>query len=998
MFGYSNKKELLDIPDIKKQLYFSPDERGSHILDTGRDEVDVYRMRRQDGSEIWVEDHGGYIHDERGNIIYHEGILRDITERKHMEEALRESEEKYRMIFNNSPLGIFRSTFEGRLLEINTALAKMLGYDSSEQIIRETHDIAGQLYVCAEDRYRIVAEQMHSHDFTQHLNRYRRRDGSECVANLYLKTVRDHEGRPICLEGIVEDVTERRRIEEARSRLAAIVESSDDAIIGQSLDGVITSWNRGAEKLYGYDAEEMKGKPTSILVPLNRPDDVKQILERLAGGESVQPYETKRMRKDGSLLDVSVTISPIKNSQDRIIGASSIARDISARKRAEEALIESEARFKKYFDLGLVGMAIETPAGNLIAVNDRLCEMFGYDRAELMKKQWAELTYPDDIGKDDDLFESLIRGEIDQYSMDKRFLRKDGQVVDWVISATCTLGKDGRADQVFGFASDITERKRLEEELRKSTQFLATIVEDANVWLDVIDEKRNVVIWNRAAESISGYSREEVTGHGKVWEWLYPDAEYRKQITDPSFTTLQQQERPGQDVETRIKRKDGETRIISWNERDLLDKNGKNTGSIVIGRDVTEERRMQGELRRYSENLEGLVKERTGRLVESEKRYRVLFESSPVALWEEDFSDVAKFLDGLRDKGVKDLRAYLKQHPEDLAMCAGMVKVLDVNEATLRLYGAKSVTELRGELLKVFTSDFQDRFREELVALIERRTQFASDFDNQTLTGEIRHISLIVNIVPGYEDTLAKVLVAIIDLTDRKEMEHRLQQAERLAAVGETAAMVGHDLRNPLQGIAGAIHLLKDGSLTAAERDEMLRLMQKSVDYSNAIVSNLFEYSREIRLNLAETTPKAVITEAIAAVSVPRLVKVNDLSEDHPTLRIDLGEMRRVVVNIIQNAIDAMPQGGTLTISSKRSESNVEIEFSDTGSGIPEKIMQNLWKPLQTTKAKGMGLGLAICKRIVEAHKGSMSVKSKTGEGTTVTIRLPAEVVEVKTK
>jgi len=127
---------------------------------------------------------------------------------------------------------------------------------------------------------------------------------------------------------------------------------------------------------------------------------------------------------------------------------------------------------------------------------------------------------------------------------------------------------------------------------------------------------------------------------------------------------------------------------------------------------------------------------------------------------------------------------------------------------------------------------------------------------------------------------------------------------------------------------------------------------------------------------------------------------VHDLSEDQPTLRVDPDRMKRVFINLIENAIDAMPQGGTLTVSSRKFDGNVEIALTDSGSGISEKVMGNLWKPFQTTKAKGLGLGLAICKHIVDAHGGTIYVKSKAGEDTTVTIRLPIKLdaVEVKQK
>jgi PAS domain S-box-containing protein len=448
---------------------------------------------------------------------------------------------------------------------------------------------------------------------------------------------------------------------------------------------------------------------------------------------------------------------------------------------------------------------------------------------------------------------------------------------------------------------------------------------------------------------------------------------------------------PQQQIETNIRCKDGETRIISWNERYLVDNNGKNIGSIVIGRDVTKQKRMEDEIKRYSAHLEELVKKSTKELAESEAQYRRLFESSPISLWEEDFSEAKRYFDELRGRGITDLRAYFTEHPGDVAKCARVVRILAVNEATLRLYGARSTEELLGELDRVLAHESQAelRFREELVALGEGKTQFSSEFDNQTLEGEIRHVSLILSVVPGYEDTLAKVLVSIIDLTERQKMEHRLQQAERFAAIGELAAMVGHDLRNPLQGISGATHLLRQESLTAQERKQMLQLIDDDVKYSNEIVSDLSDYSTEIHLDLAVTDPKKIITVALEAVTVPEKIKVQNQSQEQPAITVDPDRMKRVFVNLITNAVDAMPEGGTLTITSGESKGFVELTINDTGTGLDKRILENLWKPLQTTKAKGMGLGLPIVKRILDAHGGEITLQRAGGQGTTFMVRLP---------
>ncbi|MGB9671543.1 MAG: sensor histidine kinase, partial [Candidatus Bathyarchaeales archaeon] len=155
------------------------------------------------------------------------------------------------------------------------------------------------------------------------------------------------------------------------------------------------------------------------------------------------------------------------------------------------------------------------------------------------------------------------------------------------------------------------------------------------------------------------------------------------------------------------------------------------------------------------------------------------------------------------------------------------------------------------------------------------------------------------------------------------------------------------------------------------------------------IIDDLLDYSREIKLNLAESSPKSMIREALSAVKVPKNVHVVNLTENKPRIKADVEKLKRTFLNIIRNAIEAMPKGGNLTIISRIAGDNVEFVFSDTGIGMSKKTMRNLWTPLFTTKAKGMGFGLPICKRFVEAHGGSISVESTFRRGTTFTVTIP---------
>lgn len=226
-----------------------------------------------------------------------------------------------------------------------------------------------------------------------------------------------------------------------------------------------------------------------------------------------------------------------------------------------------------------------------------------------------------------------------------------------------------------------------------------------------------------------------------------------------------------------------------------------------------------------------------------------------------------------------------------------------------------------------------------------------------------------------------------------REAQERVLKAERFAAIGELAGMVGHDLRNPLTGIKNAAYYLKrkQGSSMDAKEKDMYEIIDKSVEYANKIVDNLLEYSREISLEIEECSPKSLVDYILLMIQIPSKIKIIDRTQDEPTLWVDVNKMERVFINIIENAIDAMPEKGTLEIASRQTGENIEFTFSDTGIGMSTQTLSKIFMPLFTTKAKGMGFGLAICKRIVDAHGGKIAVESALDKGTKFTIILPME-------
>ena len=311
-----------------------------------------HRIVRPDGEVRWAFERATLDRDAAGTPRRLIGVVQDVTDRRRAIDQLRASEARYRMIVETTSEGVWLVNADFVTTFVNDRMAEMLGYSRDELIGRSVseavHPEARALF--AEKRSR--RQQGISEVFE---NRYRRKDGTTLWALAKTNPVFDEEGRFAGALGLFTDMTERRKSEETRNRLAAIVESSHDAIISKTLEGRITSWNRGAERLFGYSEQEMLGRPITDLFPSDRLEEETDILARISRGESVQHFDTVRVRKDGSQVEVSLLISPIRGAAGEIVGVAKIARDMTERRKAEAALRRSEEQLRQSQKLEAIG-------------------------------------------------------------------------------------------------------------------------------------------------------------------------------------------------------------------------------------------------------------------------------------------------------------------------------------------------------------------------------------------------------------------------------------------------------------------------------------------------------------------------------------------------------------------------------------------------------------------------------------------------------------------
>jgi PAS domain S-box-containing protein len=445
-----------------------------------------------------LEDEAGIVHQSivskfsipgsNGEANLVGGVAIDITELKQAEGALRESEERYRTLFSSIDEGFcIIEKVEGppdapldfRYVEANPAFAAQSGVSGViGKTIRQAFPGEPEEWF---QTYDLVLRTGESIRFESGLVTQGR------VLELYAFPIEDDSRRHVAV--IFKDITARKRAEEAQSRLAAIVASSDDAIVSKDLNGVITSWNSGAERLFGYSAQEAVGQPITILIPPERLDEERDIVERIRRGEVVEHFETIRRRKDATLFDVSVAVSPIRDSQGTVVGASKIARDITERNRVETAVRDSEERYRTLFDLGPVAVYSCDAAGVIQKFNRRAAELWGREPAPGDTDQRFcgsfKMFRPDGrfMPHEQCPMAEVVAGTLSE-ARDAEVLieRPDGTRVTVVVNIRPLKNQRGEITGAINCFYDITERKQAEESLRDSdrrkNEFLAMLAHE----------------------------------------------------------------------------------------------------------------------------------------------------------------------------------------------------------------------------------------------------------------------------------------------------------------------------------------------------------------------------------------------------------------------------------------------------------------------------------------------------------------------------------------
>jgi PAS domain S-box-containing protein len=554
---------------------------------TGEPFMMEYRQIARDGRVVWIRDEAVLVRDEDGRPRYWKGVQHDITERKRVEEELRESEERFRATFEQAAVGIAHNAPDGSWLRVNQRFCDIVGYTCEELLEKTFQEIThpDDLDADLEQNRRLLAGEIETYTMEK---RHIRKDGSVVWVDLTVSLVREPSGEPGYFIAVVEDITERKQAEEALRRQADILEQTHDAILGWEFGGVIVYWNQGAELLYGWSKEEATGCVGDELLKTERQlslEELESTLRREGRWEGLVVHHTR----DGRRLEIETReiLTRYGGGPDVVLETN---RDVTERNEAEEARTLSEQRFRAIFEQTSVGIVQVSLDGGWLSFNERFCEIIGYTREELPQIDFRDILTPEDLRRDLRRGTRMLGGGLRHYSEEKRIRRKDGSL-KW-INLTVSLIYSSREPEYFvGVVEDISERKRTQEALRQSEVLYRTVVEQAAENIFMVDLKTKRVLESNAALSRSlGYSPEELRGMS-----LYDIFAHTRKSIDENAERLIA---GGRHVigERRYRRKDG-TLVDMEVNASIVPYGGREVMGIVA-HDITERKWAEESLRR----------------------------------------------------------------------------------------------------------------------------------------------------------------------------------------------------------------------------------------------------------------------------------------------------------------------------------------------------------------------------------------------------------------
>jgi len=901
-------------------------------------------------------------------------------ERNMAEESLKESEKKYRRLFEDAVLGIFQSTPEGKIININPACASMFGYNSPEELMGMVKNVAEDIYAEPSKRHNIVKMIIESKEPVRVENIYKKKDGSTFTGNLHVWAVWDERGNFQYLEGFVEDITERRLAEdvlrESEERNRFISENAGDVIwILDFKKDRFKYVSPSVFRLRGFTHEEvMKQSLKEVFteesfrfVSSNLPGMIDDFLSSNSPSR-LMTYELDQRCKDGSIVNTEIVVTFSRDNHGQITDIIGITRDITSRKRMEEELRKKTEELERFFSCALDLLCIADTDGYFHRLNHEWEKTLGYSIKELEGQKFLDFVHPDDMADTIKAITDLSEKK-NILNFVNRYRAKDGTYrwIDWKSYPAGNL--------IYAAARDITERKEMEEALKIEKSRLETASMAGKVGLWVWHIETGIIEWTGAIDSMLGYNLKNLSGNISLWEnIIHRDDRERVMISLNNHL----KENTRYKIDYRVRKKDGTYlwwHVTGSSQRDSKGKAIKMSGACV---DITERKMAEEEL------------------MKTRALFEAALEQSPVGIMIADAPDVQIHMINNAAGNITGV-SYEEQMDISVSKSDGILWNL------LYLDGRKY------EILEfpLVRSILNGEFVKDELMLIKRPD------------GSTRYI--MVNSAPIFND-FGDIIAGICifpDVTEarkaeeeRLEMEKKLLHAQKLESLGIMAGGIAHDFNNLLMALLGNLELarmdISPFSPAVTYIDGALQASRRAADLTRQMLA----YSGKGRFVITDINISELVEENYhlfkASLAKSAILKL-EVSKNLPAMEGDPGQIQQIIMNLITNASEAIgDREGVITLATGLENCRqsylvksrldeipqagrfVYIDIRDTGCGMDKETQDKLFDPFFTTKFTGRGLGMSAVMGIVKSHRGAIIVDSIKDRGTSIKVLFPA--------
>jgi two-component system NtrC family sensor kinase len=735
-------------------------------------------------------------------------------------------------------------------------------------------------------------------------------------------------------------------VQEVTKRLEKIAEMGDDGIIVFDENYKVEFANTVASELTGYPREKLVGTDFRRILSERDIGYLDQMHSEVGADENKRVCtEMEVVTEKGLKRDAEVCITIAKKEK---VGVQTYAylRDITERKRMEREIREATKRFEKIAEMGEDGIIVFDEDSRIEFANQMASEIIGFSKDQILGREFFSL-----IGKRDEEFleEMVMRGEgLGQKVCTEMSLHTpQGRIKETEVCIAPTQSEDGRI-KTYAYVRDITERKKFERDLRESEEKYRNLFERVRHGLFISSKEGKFLDCNQAMLGLLGYEDKEEFLRIDIVKDLYVNPEDRK-----TFMALVEKLGFVKDFEVEFKKKNGERITVLLTATAKRDEKGTTIGYEGLNIDITDRKKMERELKEANDFLMNLIESSVDGIIVTDMKGDIL----------------------IFNKGAENLLGYKAEE------VVGKMNIRSIYQPGV----AKEVMD------KLKSPDFGGVGKLTSFPIFHRRKD-----------GELIEGDLSASIIYDEEGHQIASVGIFKDLRERLGIERELQkmqeallQSEKLAAMGRLTSQIAHELNNPIYGIMNTLELLKTEIPPESKRRRILELSLSEIQRLSEMLRNMLSFSKPEEEKRRPVKIDELI-EGILLVMEKQMKESNiqvqvSFDPDTPEIMASTNQMRQVMLNILKNAKEAMPKGGTLFVRTSKKDHRVLIHIQDTGIGIPEEIKDKIFDAFFTTKqkVKGVGLGLSVCYGIIKDHGGEIKAESEAGKGTTFTISLP---------